>query len=100
MLRVVDIQGVVIERRQRADHAADNRHRMRVAPKAFKETGDLIVHHGVLGDPVLESLLLFRASAIRHTATADNRFRRNRIFGELFDGVVAVQQQRLYRRRC
>ena len=35
--RIVDVQAVVIERRQRADHAAHHRHRMRVAAEAVVE---------------------------------------------------------------
>jgi hypothetical protein len=38
LARIVDVGGVVIEGRQRADHAAHDRHRMRVAPEAAEET--------------------------------------------------------------
>jgi hypothetical protein len=37
LVRIVDVGRVVIEGRQRADHAAHDRHRMRVAAEAVKK---------------------------------------------------------------
>ena len=48
MLRVVDVQGVVIERRQGADHAAHHRHRVSIAAEAVEEGFQLLVNHGVV----------------------------------------------------
>ena len=48
--RIVDVGGVVIEGRQRADHAAHDRHRMGVAAEAAEEARQLLMHHGVAGD--------------------------------------------------
>ena len=45
---------VVIEGRQRADHAAHDRHRVGVAAEAAIEGRQLLVHHGVAGDRVGE----------------------------------------------
>ena len=47
-MRIVDVGGVVIEGRQRADHAAHHRHRVRVAAEAAEERGQLLVHHRVV----------------------------------------------------
>ena len=47
VVRVRDVQAVVIEGRERADDAADDRHRMRIAPEAVVELAKLLVNHGV-----------------------------------------------------
>jgi fatty acid-binding protein DegV len=54
LLRIVDVGRVVIEGRQRADHAAHDRHRVRVAAEAAEEAMNLLVHHGVAGDACVE----------------------------------------------
>jgi len=48
MLRVIDVEGVVIEGRQGADHAAHNGHRVGVATEAVEEGLQLLVNHGVV----------------------------------------------------
>ena len=58
LVRIVEVEGVVVERRERADHPDHHRHRMRVATKAAEEEGELLVHHGVHGDVVLELAFL------------------------------------------
>ena len=55
---ILDVDRVVIERRQRADHADHDRHRMRVAAEAGVEPGHLLMHHGVLDDAVVERQVL------------------------------------------
>ena len=65
LLRIVDVGGVVIEGRQRADRAAHDRHRMRVAAEAGEEPRHLLVHHGVARDGVAEVLELGAWSAAR-----------------------------------
>ncbi len=50
LVGVIDVGRVVIERRQRANHAAQHRHRVRVAAETAEESGDLLVHHRVMGD--------------------------------------------------
>mgnify|MGYP003694788211 CR=1 FL=1 len=47
VVRVGDVERIVIERRQRADHADQHRHRMRVAAEAAEELAHLLVHHRV-----------------------------------------------------
>ena len=58
MVGVMDIGRVVIEGRQRADHAAHDRHRMGVAAEPVEEAAELFVHHRVMGDVVDELRLL------------------------------------------
>src|SRR3546814_14639281 len=41
---------IVIEGRERADDAAHDRHRMRIAPEPAIEGRELFVQHGVAGD--------------------------------------------------
>ena len=47
VLGVVDVGAVMVERRQSADQASHDRHRMRVAPKPTQEKLHLLVDHGV-----------------------------------------------------
>ena len=48
MLRVIDVEGVVIEGRQGADHTAHDGHRVGVATEAVEERLQLLVNHGVV----------------------------------------------------
>jgi hypothetical protein len=50
LMRIGDVGGVVIERRQRADHAAHHGHRVGVAAETGEEPAHLLVHHRVAGD--------------------------------------------------
>jgi hypothetical protein len=47
VLRIVDVERVVIESRQAATHADHHGHRMRVAPEPREEAHELLMHHGV-----------------------------------------------------
>lgn len=58
MLRVIDVQGVVVEGREGADHAAHHGHRMGVAAEAVEEGLQLLVNHGVVLDGADELFLL------------------------------------------
>jgi hypothetical protein len=58
MLLVVDVEGVVIEGGQRADHAAHDGHGVGVAAEAAEEEGDLLVHHGLAGDQTFKFRIL------------------------------------------
>ena len=94
LARIVDVGGVVIEGRQRADHAAHDRHRMRVAPEAAEEAGQLLVHHRVMGDGVAEilHLRLGRQFAVQQQI-AD--LQKVGMFGQLVDRIAAIQQDAL-----
>ena len=61
---VVDVQRVVIERRQRARYPTHDGHRVCIAPKALKEMHQLLVHHGVVADRVLEGSFLVRVGEL------------------------------------
>ena len=52
---VVDVQRVVIEGRQRPDHADQHRHRMRIAAETTEEVLHLLVHHGVAMTALVKS---------------------------------------------
>ena len=49
---VIDVSRVMVERRQRTDYAAKNRHRVSVWAKPFEKTTQLLIHHGVVLDGV------------------------------------------------
>ena len=52
--RVGNVRRVVIERRERPDAAGHDRHWVRVPSKALIEPAHLLVHHGVVGDTIVE----------------------------------------------
>ena len=54
LIRVFDVELVVIERRHGADHARQNRHRVGVVMEPRQEVVDLLVDHGVIGDVALK----------------------------------------------
>ena len=82
---------VVVEGRQGPDHAAHDRHRMRIAPESAEEGGDLFVHHGVVGDGVQEIVALL---AVRQVAVQQQvgNLEEMAVLGEFLDRVAAVQQ--------
>jgi len=91
LLGVVDVERVVVERRQRADRAHQHRHRVRVAAEAAEEELHLLVDHGVLGHGFNEFGLLH---GVRQVAVQQQvaRFHEVGVDGQLFDRVTAVQQ--------
>ena len=68
VLRVVDVETVVVERRHRADHAAHHRHRVRIAPEAVVERAQLLVQHGVAEHALIETPRFRPRSAVRRSA--------------------------------
>jgi hypothetical protein len=91
ILGVGEISRVVIEGRQRADHADHHRHRVRVAAEALIEPHQLLMHHGVLLDRGLELALL---GLVRQFAVLQQigDFEEVAVLRQLFDRVAAVQQ--------
>jgi hypothetical protein len=65
LVRIVDVGRVMIEGRQRADHAAHDRHRVRVAAEAAIEGRELFVQHRVAGDRAGELAQFGLGSAAR-----------------------------------
>ena len=94
LVRIGDVGRVVIEGRQRADHAAHDRHRMRVAAEAGEEARHLLVHHGVARDAIVEVVLLGlgRQFAVEQQV-AD--FEEVAVLGQLVDRIAAMQQHAL-----
>jgi hypothetical protein len=88
---IIDIEVVVVEGGQGANHAAQDGHRMGIATEAVEEPPDLLVQHGVAGDVLAEGRQLLRVGQfafqqqIRHLDEI-------RMFGELLDRVAPVQQ--------
>jgi hypothetical protein len=91
LVRIGNIKAVVIEGRQRADHAAHHRHRVRVAAEAGEEPVDLLMQHRVQRDVALELLLL---CGIRQLALEQEvaDFHEIGILGEVLNRVAAMHQ--------
>ena len=85
------IEGVVVERRQRANHADHHRHRVRITTEPGIELGHLVMHHRVILDGVLERPLL---DSVRQLAVLEQigDFEEVALLGKLLDGVAAIQQ--------
>ena len=56
--RVIHVQRVMVERRQRAGNTAHHRHRVRVAAERVEQTGNLFMDHGVAGNGGFEFVVL------------------------------------------
>ena len=90
-LGFVDVQGVVIERGQRADHAGHHRHGMRIAAETVVEIAQLLVQHGVAHDTQVEFLGLRRGWQFAvQQQVAD--FQEVGFFRQLLDRIAAIQQ--------
>ena len=94
VLRVVDVERVVIEGRQRAHHAHHHRHRMRIAPETLVQARQLLVHHRVMGHHADEIGLLLR---VRQFAVQQQvaHLEEIAVLRQLLDRVAAVQQHAL-----
>ncbi|MCY1441084.1 hypothetical protein D9M71_573870 [compost metagenome] len=94
VLRVIDVQRVMVERRQGADHAAHDGHRVGVAAEAVEEGLQLLVNHGVVlhGADELGLLLGIRQFAVEQQVAGLEVVG---FFGQLLDRVAAVQQDTL-----
>ena len=89
--RIIHVRAVVIESRKRADSAAHDGHRVRIAAEAFEEAVELRVQHGVPRDRVGELGILIRLGQLAvQEQVAD--FQEARLLGELLDRVATVEQ--------
>ena len=91
---VVDVVGVGIKRRQRADRAEQHPHRMRVVAEALHELLDILMHHRVDLDVVLPALVMRAVGQL----ALDDQVRSLEIvalLGELFDRISAIAQDAL-----
>ena len=91
LLRIGDVGGVVIERRQRADRADHHRHRMGVAAEALEEAAHLLVHHGVMDHAVDEVGLLGcgRQFAVQQEIAGLEKVA---VFRQIVDRIAAIEQ--------
>ncbi|MND83130.1 hypothetical protein D3C80_749800 [compost metagenome] len=94
VLRVIDVQGVVVERGEGADHTAHDRHGVGVTAEAVEEALQLLVNHGVVLDGADELGLLFcvRQLAVQQQVAG---FQVVGLFRQLLDRVATVQQYAL-----
>ncbi len=91
---ILDVDRVVIEGGERADHAHHDRHGMRVTPEAGVEPGHLLMHHGVHGDAMGEILVLrFRRQLAIEQQVAG--LEEGAVLGELVDRIAAIEQDAL-----
>ena len=89
VLRILDVVGVGIEGRQRADRAEQHPHRVGVVAEALHEALDVLVHEGVdrdLADPLLELLAGGQLAVDEQVGDLEV----GRLLGELLDRVAAV----------
>ena len=89
--RIGDVGGVVIERRQRADRADHDRHRMGVAPEALEEPAHLLVNHGVM-DHAVDEIGLLRGGRQLAVEQEIAGFEEVAVLGEIGDRITAVEQ--------
>ena len=94
LLRIVDVGGVVVEGRERADRAAHDGHGMRVAAEAGEEARHLLVHHGVARDGAAE---VFELRLVRQLAVEQQVAHLDEVgvLRQLLDRVAAVEQHAL-----
>ncbi|KAI1691132.1 hypothetical protein DdX_22075 [Ditylenchus destructor] len=85
-------RSIVVEGRERADHAAHHRHRVRVAAEPAVEGRQLLVHHRVARDRVGEGaeLVLARQFAVEQEV---GDLHEARMLGKLADRIAAVEQR-------
>jgi hypothetical protein len=89
--RIGNVEGVVIERRQCADRAHHDRHRMRIATEALEEAAHLLVHHGVACHQVVEIVLLSGGGQVAVEQKIAG-LEEIAVLGELLDRVAAIEQ--------
>jgi hypothetical protein len=93
-VRVREVLGLRIERRERAHRADEDPHRVSVVSKAVDELAHVLVHERVQRDLALERReLLLRRKVTVHEEVDDLEERR--ALGELFDRVAAVPEDAL-----
>ena len=81
----------MIESRQRADHTAHHRHRVRIAAEAIKKAAQLFMQHGVVGHALAKFLILRGIGQIAIQQQIGN-FQEARFFGQLINGIAAIKQ--------
>ena len=97
--RIMDVGGIVIEGRKRADDAAHDCHGMGVAPESAQKRRELLMHHGVSGDGTVEFLLLrgVRKFALKKKI---GDLQKNRLSRQVPRLDSRDEEERPCRRRC
>ena len=91
LLWIINVRGVVVESGQCADRTNHDCHRVCVTAITIKETIELRVQHGVVGDRVCVLVEFgFRRELTIGQQVAD--FQEAGIVGELVDRVAAIEQ--------
>ena len=91
MVRVVDVQGVVVESGEGANDATHDGHRVSIAAEAVEEVLQLLVNHGVVLDGVIELGFLFCAGEFALEQQKAG-FQEVGLLCQLVNGVAAVQE--------
>ena len=91
VLRVIDVERVMVERGHRADEASHDRHRMRITTEATQEELHLLVHHRVVRHVVHKLILLFDVwqVAVKQQITG---FEVVAVGRNLLDGITAIEE--------
>ena len=91
MLRIVDVQRVVVERGEGTHYATHDCHRVAVTTETIEEGFQLVVNHGVVLDGAVELLLLFCGGqfALEQQITG---FKEIRLFRQLLNRVAPMQE--------
>ena len=91
---VEDLRRVRIERRQRADRAEEDAHRVRVVAEPLHELLHVLVKHRVQGDLLNPGLLLRRGRQLAEQNQV-GRLEVVALLGQLLDRIAAVEQDAL-----
>ena len=89
--RIVDVGGVMVKRRQRADCADHYGHRVRVTPVAGEEPRHLLMNHRVVRDrlPEIDEFSVRRQLAVKEQVADGEEIG---VLGKLIDRVAAIKQ--------
>ena len=92
--RIRDVCGVVIERREGANNATHDGHRVRVSTESVEKRSDLLVHHRMARHDADELILLLcgRQFAVQEQVAGLEIVR---VLGQLLDRVSPVQKHAL-----
>ena len=88
---IVDVQAVLIERSQCANHTSHHRHRVSIATETTEEPSQLFMNHGVLGDGFNKFFVLScgRQFTVNQQIAS---FQVVAVFSQLLDRVTTVVQ--------
>ena len=90
----MNVGRIMVERRERANNTAHDRHRVRIAPKPTEENRKLFIDHGVAGDRRVEIGFL---GGIRQFALQQQirNLQKIGLFRQFLNRVAAMQKHAL-----